>query len=343
MKHRPLIAATIVLAFFLAPPAPTHAENWPAFRGPTGLGYTKEKNLPVSWGGPEHKNVLWSAPLKGQGHASPIVWGDRVFVCTAAWPDGAGKREQTIPEHHVTCYGVADGALLWDAIVPPGPWLRTDFRSGAGGGYASPTPATDGRRVYVAFGSSVLAALDFAGNLVWRNEILPHTFDVTLGSSPVLFGDTVILQCTMANAPDSRVVAFDCATGKMKWERKLDNTGFAHTTPVIIPVDGRPQMLVLASAMKVTDNALQSLDPRNGKPLWHCRGAGDAASPAYGSGAAASASPSRSPRPPPRRTATRRATSPPPTPAGRSSRSPRGCPPRSSSGSTSTASTPPAS
>jgi outer membrane protein assembly factor BamB len=174
--------------------------------------------------------------------------------------------------------------MRWDALIPPGPWLRSDFRSGPGGGYAAPTPATDGKRVYCAFGSSVLAALDFDGNIVWRKQIVPYSFDVTLGSSPVLFGDTVILLCAMANPADSRMVAFDSATGDVKWERKLSNTGFGHTTPVIIPVNGKPQMLVLASAMKVTDNALQSLDPNDGRLLWWCRGAGDAASPAFGSG-----------------------------------------------------------
>jgi outer membrane protein assembly factor BamB len=260
------------------------ADNWPAFRGPTGLGYTGERNLPTEWGGPRRKNVLWASPLKGQGLSSPVVWEDRVFVCTAHWPPEVREREKVIPEHHVLCYGAADGNLRWDVTVPPGPWLRTDFRSGPGGGYAAPTPATDGKLLYCAFGSSVLAALDFDGHTAWRKEIVPYTFDVTLGSSPVLFGDTVILLCAMANPSDSRVVAFDKTTGDVKWERKLDNTGFGHTTPVIIPVNGKPQMLVLASAMKVSDNALQSLDPNNGNVLWWCRGGGDAASPAFGAG-----------------------------------------------------------
>jgi outer membrane protein assembly factor BamB len=268
----------------LAPLATCRAEDWPAFRGPTGLGYTKEKNLPIIWGGPEHKNILWASRLTGEGHASPIVWHDRVFVCTARWASEVVEREKAIPEHHVACYGVADGKLMWDVTVPPGPWLRTDFRSGPGGGYAAPTPATDGKLIYCAFGSSVLAALDLGGKIVWRKEIVPYTFDVTLGSSPVLFGDTVILLRAMANPADSRVVAFDKTTGDVKWERKLPDMGFGHTTPVIVPVNGKPQMLVLASAMKVADNALRSLDPTDGRVLWWCRGGGDAASPAYGSG-----------------------------------------------------------
>ena len=76
-------------------------ENWPQFRGPTGLGYSDEPYLPVSWGGAEKKNVLWTAPLTGQGHASPVVWGDRVFVCTAFWPARVTDRAKVIPEHHV--------------------------------------------------------------------------------------------------------------------------------------------------------------------------------------------------------------------------------------------------
>jgi outer membrane protein assembly factor BamB len=280
----PVLIPALVGAALLLLPIETRADDWPGFRGPTGLGYTREKNLPVAWGGPERKNVAWQAPLNGQGHASPVVWGDRVFVCTARWPPEVTDREKSIPEHHVTCYGVSDGAVRWDVRVPPGPWLRTDFRSGPGGGYAAPTPATDGKLVYCAFGSSVLAALDFDGKIAWRKEITPHTFDVTLGSSPVLHGDAVILLCAMANPADSRVVAFDKSSGDVKWERKLPGMGFGHATPVIVPVNGKPQMLVLASAMKVSDDALRSLDPDDGRVIWWCRGAGDAASPAYGSG-----------------------------------------------------------
>jgi hypothetical protein len=173
------------------------AEDWPQFRGPSGLGYTAQENLPVEWGAADSTNVIWRSPLVGEGHSSPIVSGDRLFVCTAHWPETATDRKQTIPEHHVLCYSVADGKLMWDALVEPGPWRRVDFRSGPGGGYAAPTPAADGKRVYVVFGSSVIAALDFDGRVVWRHAIVPHNFDVTVGSSPILFEDTVLMLCAM--------------------------------------------------------------------------------------------------------------------------------------------------
>jgi outer membrane protein assembly factor BamB len=259
------------------------ADNWPQFRGPTGVGLTSEKHLPIEWGGKDRKNVLWSAPLPGEGHASPIVWGDRLLVCTVTWPDDPDQRK-VIPPHHVTAYATADGKQLWDTQVKPGFWTRNDFRSGPGGGYAAPTPCTDGKHVFVAFGSAVLAALDFDGHVVWRKELTSHTFDVTVGSSPILFEDSVIVLCAMAQKKDSRIVAFKKSDGEVKWETRLPTTGFGHSTPVIIDVKGKPQMLVLASAMGVTPDGLQSFDPATGKRLWWCKGGGDASSPAYGDG-----------------------------------------------------------
>ena len=259
-------------------------EDWPAFRGLTGLGYSKERNLPISWGGDNAEKVLWQSPLIGEGHASPIVWGDRLFVCTAHWDASTEKRESVIPEHHVLCYRAADGERLWDTLVEPGQWLRSDFRSGAGGGYAAPTPATDGELVYAVFGSSVIAAVDFEGHIVWRNEIEPHTFDVTIGSSPVLYGDTVLMLCSMANKADSRIIAYDKRDGSVKWETPLPNTGFAHSTPILIEVDGKPQLVVVASGIGETDEGVQSFDPGAGRRIWWCRGGGDAASAAFGAG-----------------------------------------------------------
>lgn len=273
-----------VLIVVVASVSHAQAADWPGFRGPTGLGYTTEKGLPIEWGGPEGKNVLWKAPLVGEGHASPIVRGLSVFLCTARWPADTQQREKVIPEHHVLCYRTTDGKLMWDTLVPPGPWLRTDFRSGPGGGYAAATPCTDGKLVYCVFGSSVIAALDFDGKIAWRKELIPYSFDVTVGSSPVLWGDTVILLCAMAKAQDSRVVAFEKSTGDVRWQHTLAGTAFGHSTPVISDVNHRPQMLVLASGMKVAPDALQALDPADGRRIWWCRGAGDAASPAFGDG-----------------------------------------------------------
>jgi len=283
-KSRTALISFVVLVVTVVGGSESRAENWPQFRGSTGSGQTGERNLPITWGGENQENVAWKTPLVGQGHASPIVWGDRMFVCTARWPETVGRREEVIPEHHVLCYATADGKLLWDRLIPPGPWLRNDFRSGPGGGYACPTPTTDGRLVYCAFGSSVLAALDFQGKIVWRKEIVPYSFDVTLGTSPILYRDTLILLCAMAKPSDSKVIAMDKKDGSVKWEQPLPQTGFGHSTPVVLTIGGSPQLIFAASGGGPTPQGLQSLDPTTGERLWWCWGAGDAASPIYGGG-----------------------------------------------------------
>src|SRR5687768_14814279 len=84
-------------------------EHWPGWRGPTGMGFSDEKNLPLTWGGKNQENVLWKAPLfpsdkvkRDQNQSSPIVWGDRVFVTVSFWPEGTS--EKGFPEHHVLCF-----------------------------------------------------------------------------------------------------------------------------------------------------------------------------------------------------------------------------------------------
>jgi outer membrane protein assembly factor BamB len=240
---------------------------------------SEEKGLPLRWGGDGGANVLWRVALPGQdekaqqdqNQSSPVVSRGHVFVTASYWP--AGVDRTAFPEHHVACYRAADGKLLWDTKVPPGPWRLSDLR----GGYTAPTPSADGARVYAVFGSSVLAALDFEGRLLWRKEFVPHHFDVAVGSSPVLYDNTVLLQCDQVNKA-SRLLAFDKKTGGLRWERKRPAVSFSHSTPVLVRVGGKPQLLVAAS------NAVQGVDPADGRVVWWCAAAGDTVSPVYGGG-----------------------------------------------------------
>ena len=233
-----------VLEIFFALLSLVRAENWPQFRGPTGLGYSAEKDLPLKWDAKTGENVAWT-PIPGLGHSCPIVWEDRVVV--------TGVRNAPLA-HWVQCYAVADGKLLWETPVPPGPLVLTDLR----GGYGAPTPCTDGKQIYAVFGSAVVAALDMSGKLVWRKEIANHTFDVALGSSPILYKDTVIMNCDQTGKTSS-IIAYDCATGDIRWDAKRPDTGFAHSTPVIVEIAGKPQMLVNATG------AIQGLDPASSR------------------------------------------------------------------------------
>jgi hypothetical protein len=95
------------------------------------------------------------------------------------------------------------------------------------------------------FGSAVIVALEMDGKLAWRQMITNHAFDVALGSSPILFGDTVLLDCDQTGKT-STITAFNKSDGAIHWEAKRPETTFAHSTPVIVQIAGKPQMLVSA-------------------------------------------------------------------------------------------------
>lgn len=257
-----------LLALVLITPA--LAADWPGWRGPTGMGLSPDKELPVEWGGKDNRNVRWKAPLYpgadkvrfDQNQSSPIVQGGRVFVNLSYWPAGV-TAEKEPPEHHVVCFDAADGKRLWDTKVSAGPWLLKDLR----GGYTAPTPAADADRVYVLFGSSVAAALDRDGKVIWRKEITPFTFDVAIGVSPVLYKDTVLVTWDLTGKA-SRVIALDAKTGDVKWEKKRPAADWAHSTPTLAEVNGKPQLLVAGA------NALEGLDPATGDTIWSATGDG---------------------------------------------------------------------
>lgn len=272
------VRAALVLGC-LALAWPVGAADWLGWRGPTGQGLTEDKDLPLTWGGKDQDNVLWKVMLPGQkekarqdqNQSSPIVVKGQVVITVSYWPTGTDTKEY--PEHHVVSYRASDGGLLWDVTVKPGPWKLTDLR----GGYTAPTPASDGERIYVLFGSSVLAALDLEGKLVWREEIRPFNFDVAIGSSPVLHKDNVLLQCDQVSK-NSRLLAFERKSGKLAWEQKRPEVGFSHSTPLLARIKDRAQLLVGAS------DALQGLDPDNGQVLWWAAARGDTVSPVLGAG-----------------------------------------------------------
>ena len=259
----------------LATGAVSQADNWPCWRGPTGMGYCAEKDLPLHWDGKTKENLLWKVPLGGIGNSSPVVWGDRVFVTVSQKQTNKEQDAKIIPRHWVTCFQASDGKELWRTDVPPGHYPR------GYGIYAVPTPVTDGQRVYCWFSSGVLVALDFAGKIVWRSEVsgeLPKHFDGLI-NSPLLFEDTVI---RIVNVDQSRgngvVQALDKATGKVKWERKLAKSGSSNASPVILRINGKIQLLV------PSNNLLEGLDPKDGSLIWSFKRRMGDLSPVYAGG-----------------------------------------------------------
>lgn len=277
----PRFCVQSIVALVLVAQGASWAGDWPGWRGPTGMGFADEKGLPLTWDGKTGRNVLWKTLLHGgakanpefasPGWSSPIVWRGHVFLTTATFPKGMPEKERrgSIAEHHVLCFRASDGAQLWDTAVPAGKIVVDNFYHG----YAVPTPATDGMRVYALFGSGVLAALDFEGKLVWREE-LPHLKDTDRGvcSSPVLFEDSVIVP----GLQDMGLRALDKRTGKVKWEQKSKQRN-TMSTPVLIRILGKMQLIHYAGGV-------QGLDPASGDILWTCKAPTSQSSPVYGGG-----------------------------------------------------------
>lgn len=237
-----------VIAFIIALSYPASAENWPMWRGPRGDGTSLEKNVPTQWSGTQ--NVAWKTPIPGKGHASPVVWNDRLFLVTA---------NQQQKQRMLLCLDRSDGRILWQRVVLEAPLEPLNSLNS----YASSTPATDGARVYVSFldrDQMFIAAYDFEGKSVWTTH--PGAFASKHGycSSPVLWKDTVIVNGDHDGS--SYIVALDRATGRPVWKTPRPNQTRSYCTPLIGEMAGRNQ-LVLSGSKCVT-----GYDPDTGELRW---------------------------------------------------------------------------
>ena len=246
MKPRTVLLAVGAGVSVLSSPA--LAENWPAWRGPRGDGTSLETNLPVHWSAAS--NVTWKAEVPGTGHASPIVWQDKVFTVSAL-PDSE--------ERVLLCFDQQTGRLRWQQTVLESPFERKHALNS----HASSTPATDGERVFTAFldvREVVVAAHDLEGRQRWL--VRPGRFSSMHGfcSSPVLFEDKVIVNCD--HDGDGYIVALARADGRQFWRIERPNQTRSYCVPTVFEAGGRTQM-VLSGTLCVA-----SYDPRNGRLHW---------------------------------------------------------------------------
>jgi outer membrane protein assembly factor BamB len=232
-------------------PAPDALRHWPRFRGPSGQGLTGAASLPVRWDR-DGTNIVWRTKVPGEGNSSPIVWGDRIFLTSAA-AKGA--------ERFLHCLDKADGRILWSRQVPsaaPEPGVRPK------NGYASATPVTDGERVIAFLGNCGLVCYDFDGKLLWHYDELKFRTTHGTGSSPLLYKDKVIFLHDQ-NQAESVCVALDKRTGKVLWQGTRPKA-MTWSTPVAVRVGDRDELLFAGA------ETVKGYDPETGKELWSLRG-----------------------------------------------------------------------
>lgn len=264
-------------------------EDWPRFRGPAGQGTSTETGLPVRWGADQ--NIAWKVDVPGEGWSSPVVWGDRVYLTTAT--DGGQSC-------HVLAFSRGDGKAVWDVEV-----LRQQVRRKEGkNSYATPTPVTDGNQIYAVFNDGGIAAVNADGTPAWVNHDVSYYSQHGLGGSPILYRDTLIMSFDgSSEGPDRTVgwqkpwdrsflLALDRRTGKERWRAQRGQSRIAHTTPIVVTVAGRDELVSSAG------DVIQGFDPATGERRWSVRAEGEGAvpSPVVGEGLVFTASGFGNPR-----------------------------------------------
>ncbi len=234
------------------------AAEWPQWRGPGLNGISDEKNLPVRWSRDE--NVAWKLALPSFSGATPIIWGDRIFLNVAEKEDLA-----------LWCVDRAQGAVLWKKHLSGG-----NFKIGKQN-MSSPSPVTDGATVYAMTGNGIVKAFDFAGNELWARDIQKDYGRFGLnwgyGSSPLLYEDALYIQVLhgMKTHDPSYVLRIDKKTGKTVWrvERPTEavhESPDSYTTPVVLRYGGKVEIVVSGG------DCVTGHDPATGKEIWRGNG-----------------------------------------------------------------------
>ena len=252
----------------------TSAENWTRFRGPNGQGISSETDLPVTWSATD--NIAWKTSIPGNGWSSPIVFDQYVFLTTAT-EEGKSCR--------VICVNRDDGSIAWNTEVHrqvTGPKRQQNS-------YATPTPVTDGVRVYAVFYDGTAVAVDFSGKLVWKNSEFQFFSLHGLGASPILVHDQLVMPFDGSSREEDRlgwkvpwgkavVLSWDAATGAVKWKGNRGESRVGHVTPILVDEGSQ---LVSAGGDRV-----QGFDARTGERIWsiYSQGEGVTPSPVVGGG-----------------------------------------------------------
>jgi len=248
----------LVLLLISTLASPALGENWPQWRGPNQTGTSLEKDLPLRWSHTE--NVEWKIEMPDRSGATPIIWGDYIFLNVA---EGESL--------HLWCVDSSSGTKLWTRWLSDGNYFKQKHNM------SSPSPVTDGRHVWVLTGTGVLRAFDFQGRELWHRDIqkeygafgLNHGY----GSSPLLHQGRIYVQVLHGMTTDepSYLMAIDSLTGKNLWrvERPTDaimESPDSYTTPAVLESADGPQ-IVISGGDYVTGH-----DPDTGREIWRVSG-----------------------------------------------------------------------
>jgi outer membrane protein assembly factor BamB len=265
-----LILGIVLVAATLAAPDPRAERFWPQWRGPYASGVSKYADPPLEWS--ESKNIRWKVEIPGRGSASPVIWGDRIFLLTAVpiGPAGpaahaprGGVRLRDLHRFVVLAIDRNTGKVVWERTAREAqPHEATHQDNGT---YASSSAITDGQRVFAWFESQGMYVYDMDGKLLWSKDLgdkhMRNQFGE--GSTPVLYGNRIVI--VWDHQGQSFIVALDALSGNELWRvarQEIDTWA----TPLVVEHDARAQ--VIAPGM----NRIRSYDLETGNVVWESKG-----------------------------------------------------------------------
>jgi outer membrane protein assembly factor BamB len=264
-------------------------QQWPGFRGPQGSGTIEHSKPPFSWNVDSMRNIKWKTTIPGLGHSCSVIWDNLLFVTSAVseksdeslkvglYGDIDMASDSSIMEFKVYCLDKNNGKIQWERTAHKGiPKSKRHTKASQ----ANCTPATDGKRLVVHFGSEGLFCYDFKGNLLWNKDmgILnpgPYTdpgVEWGYASSPVIYNNRIIVQADIPKNPF--IAALDISTGKEIWRTSREDEVSTWCTPAICTENGKTQ--VVANGYR----RICGYDFESGKVIWRLSNGGDAPAPA---------------------------------------------------------------
>ena len=249
-------------------------ENWSQWRGPTADGRAGSKaRPPIHWD--VEKNVAWKVDLPGEGSATPVVYGNQIFILSAIkterkspTPVVKDERAKTVPDESfyqfvVSSYDRQTGRQNWQQVaveeVPHEGKHETHT-------YAAGSPTTDGERLYLSFGSRGVFCYSLDGKLIWKIDLGEMRTRNGWGEAvtPVLTDESLIINWDQEEG--SFIAAIDKLTGKIRW--KVDRVGEVSSwnTPFVTSFEGKQQVIVNGTG------SVKAYDASDGRVLWECGG-----------------------------------------------------------------------
>jgi outer membrane protein assembly factor BamB len=243
------IFAFLTSALFATAAFAADQTNWPRMRGPDGTGVAPAAvTAPVKW---SEKEIVWKTPLKGKGHSSPVIWGDKIFLTTAL-EDGR--------ERLVLCLDRNTGKVFWEQSA----WKGEPEKSHKMNGWATPTCITDGQHVWAWFGKPGVFCYTVDGKPVWSQQLGQFIAKNGRGTASSLAIVGNILLVNGDSDSDPYLFGLDKTTGKTVWKaERAKDEGFS--TPVVITVGGKEQVVLNGP------DYVAAYDPVDGKQIWKCK------------------------------------------------------------------------